>query len=78
MTHRSDTIATVAKRDNVNLFRRFAVMQNWHEASGIPFETFVTADDLHMNDWGYGCIAKILADAIADAASRPTVTASAR
>jgi acyl-CoA thioesterase-1 len=71
-------IATVAKRDNVNLFRRFAVMQNWHEASGIPFETFVTADDLHMNDWGYGCIAKILADAIGDAASRPTVTASAR
>jgi acyl-CoA thioesterase-1 len=70
-------LATLAKRDNVNLFRRFAVMQNWHEASGIPFETFVTADDLHMNDWGYGCVAKILAGAIADAASRPTLTASA-
>ena len=70
-------IASVAKQDNVNLFRRFAVMQNWHEASGIPFETFVTADDLHMNDWGYGCVATILAGAIADAASRPTLTASA-
>ena len=70
-------LATLAKQDNVNLFRRFAVMQNWHEASGIPFETFVTPDDLHMNDWGYGCVAKILAGAIADAASRPTVTASA-
>jgi acyl-CoA thioesterase-1 len=70
-------LATLAKRDNVNLFRRFAVMQNWHEASGIPFETFVTADDLHMNDWGYGCVAKILADAIAEAASRPTLTARA-
>ena len=70
-------LATLAKKDNVNLFRRFAVMQNWHEASGIPFEAFVTADDLHMNDWGYGCVAKILADAIADAAARPTLTARA-
>jgi acyl-CoA thioesterase I len=68
-------IATLAKQYNVNLFRRFAVMQNWREASGIPFETFVSPDDLHMNDWGYGCVAKILAGAIADAALRPVVTA---
>ncbi len=70
-------IATLAKQDNVDLFRRFAVMQNWHEASGIPFETFVSPDNLHMNDWGYGCVAKILAGAIADAASRPILTAGA-
>ena len=70
-------IANVAKRDNVNLFRRFAVMQNWREASGIPFATFLTPDDLHMNDWGYGCIARVLAGAIAEAASRPALTARA-
>jgi acyl-CoA thioesterase I len=70
-------IATLAKQDNVDLFRRFAVMQNWREASGIPFETFVSPDNLHMNDWGYGCVAKILASAIADAASRPVLTAGA-
>ena len=70
-------IATLAKQDNVDLFRRFAVMQSWREASGIPFETFVSPDNLHMNDWGYGCVAKILAGAIADAASRPILTAGA-
>ena len=70
-------IATLAKQDNVDLFRRFAVMQSWREASGIPFETFVSPDNLHMNDWGYGCVAKILAGAIADAASRPVLTAGA-
>ena len=70
-------ISTLAKQDDVNLFRRFAVMQHWREASAIPFETFVSQDDLHMNDWGYGCFAKILAGAIADAASRPIVTAGA-
>jgi acyl-CoA thioesterase I len=70
-------IGTLAKQDNVDLFRRFAVMRNWREASRIPFETFVSPDNLHMNDWGYGCFAKILAGAIADAASRPTLTARA-
>ena len=65
-----DIIATVAKQDKVDLFHRYAVMQNWREASGIPFKTFVSSDNLHMNDWGYGCIAKILAKSIAVAASR--------
>jgi acyl-CoA thioesterase-1 len=69
-------IASLAKQDNVDLFRRFAVMQNWSEASGIPFTTFVSPDNLHMNDWGYGCVAKILGHAIADAASRPILTAT--
>jgi acyl-CoA thioesterase-1 len=32
---------------------------------------------LHMNDWSYGCIAKLLAGAIYDAATRATVTATA-
>jgi acyl-CoA thioesterase I len=68
-------VATLAKQYNVNLFRRFAVMQNWRKTSGIPFETFVSPDGLHMNDWGYGCVAKILAGAIADAALRPAITA---
>jgi hypothetical protein len=28
-----------------------------------------------MNDWVYGCVARILAGAIVDAASRPVLTA---
>ena len=70
-------ISTVANQDNVVLFRRYALMQHWREASGIPFDEFVSPDNLHMNDWGYGCIAKIFAGAIADAASRPILTAVA-
>jgi hypothetical protein len=30
-----------------------------------------------MKDWGYGCVAKLLAGAIHDAAIRPTITATA-
>src|SRR5690606_22828394 len=50
-------IANAAKRDNVLLFRRFALMRHWQVDEKIPFETFVSSDGLHMNDWSYGCFA---------------------
>lgn len=70
-------IATLADQDKVDLFRRYAVMQNWREASGIPFKAFVSSDNLHMNDWGYACVARILADSLAAAASPSIRTATA-
>jgi acyl-CoA thioesterase I len=68
-------IGAVAKRDNVDLFRRFAVMREWTQARRISFQQSVSADGLHMNDWSYGCMAKLLAGAIADAATRVPQTA---
>jgi acyl-CoA thioesterase I len=63
-------IAAAAKRDNVDLFRRFAVMRDWIETRHIPFQQSLAPDGLHLNDWSYGCVAKLLAGAIADAATR--------
>ena len=71
-------IATEAKRTNVGLFRRFAVMRHWREVEGLPFETFVSPDELHMNDWSYACVAKVLAGAIVEAATRSTAMAGGR
>jgi hypothetical protein len=31
-----------------------------------------------MNDWSYGCVAKLLAGAVSEAAMRPTLTAGTR
>ena len=70
-------LASVARQENVGFFDRFALMRYWHEVDGLPFETFVSPDGLHMNDWSYGCFAKWLGVAIADAASRPTATVAA-
>jgi acyl-CoA thioesterase I len=67
-----------AKQYNVNLFQRFAVMRHWRERQGIAFETFVSSDQLHMNDWSYACVAKVLSIAIAEAATRPVSSAAAR
>jgi acyl-CoA thioesterase-1 len=71
-------IATVAKAENVCLFNRFALMRQWYESDRMPFETFVSPDGLHMNDWSYACLAKWLGAAIAEAATRPTATAGGR
>jgi len=54
-----DLLAHAAKSQNVDLFRRFAVMRHWRQVSHIPFEVFISEDELHMNDWSYGCIAKL-------------------
>ncbi len=73
-----DQIALAAKDESVDLFRRFALMRNWHEVQHIPFDAFVAPDALHMNDWSYGCVAKLLAAGIADAVTRPVASAAAR
>jgi acyl-CoA thioesterase I len=69
-------IAATAKEQNVDLFRRFALMRRWHQTDHMPFDAFVSPDGLHMNDWSYACFAKWLSAAVVEAATRPTTTAS--
>jgi lysophospholipase L1-like esterase len=69
-------IAATAKEQNVDLFRRFALMKRWYQTDHMPFDAFVSPDGLHMNDWSYACLAKWLGTAIVEAATRPTATAS--
>ncbi|THD67015.1 MAG: SGNH/GDSL hydrolase family protein [Bradyrhizobium sp.] len=54
----------VAEIRNVGFFPRFEVMRQWHEQQALPIDTFVIADGLHMNDWGYACFAQLLGDDI--------------
>jgi acyl-CoA thioesterase I len=70
-------IATTAKREDVDLFRRFDVMRHWREVDHLEFSAFVSADGLHMNDWSYACMAKELGNAIAEATQRPIMSATA-
>jgi acyl-CoA thioesterase-1 len=74
--HMVELIAETAKVENVDLFRRFDVMKRWHEADHMAFESFVSPDGLHLNDWSYACMAKGLSLAIADAAERPVLSAA--
>jgi len=75
--HMVELIATTAKLENVDLFHRFDVMKRWREDDNMAFESFVSPDGLHMNDWSYACMAKGLSLAIAEAAQRPVMSAKA-
>ena len=57
-------LGKVAAIRHVGLFPRFEVMREWRESQSMPFDSFVIADGLHMNDWGYACFAQLLGDDI--------------
>lgn len=62
-----------AKIESAGLFQRFAIMRHWHTEEGTPFEALLSPDGLHMNDWSYGCIARLIGIAIADAVRSPAM-----
>jgi lysophospholipase L1-like esterase len=57
-------LSRVASIRHVGIFPRFEVMREWHENQSLPVDSFVIADGLHMNDWGYACFAQLLGDDI--------------
>lgn len=70
-------IGATAKAENVQLFQRYELMRHWHDVGRMPFESFIASDGLHLNDWSYNCWAKGMANAIAEAATRPVLSATA-
>ncbi|MEZ5786673.1 MAG: SGNH/GDSL hydrolase family protein [Xanthobacteraceae bacterium] len=75
--HMLRLLAVAARESRVGLFPRFAVMRRWREMQHIPFEAFLAPDRLHMNDWSYACLARLLADTIVEAATGPAAIANA-
>jgi lysophospholipase L1-like esterase len=68
-------LAKIADETGVPVFRRFALMQYWHEAREIAFSDILAPDLFHMNDWSYGCLARNLAAAlVANAQPAPETT----
>jgi acyl-CoA thioesterase I len=63
-------VSSAAKEAKVDLFPRFVLMRGWHDQDAIPFEAFLSPDLLHMNDWSYGCLAKLLSSAMIEAVTR--------
>ena len=72
-----ELISATAKQEDVDLFRRYEVMKRWHKVDRLGFDKIVAPDGLHLNDWSYACMAKGLGLAIAEAARRPVMSATA-
>jgi acyl-CoA thioesterase I len=71
-------IAQATRQTQVDLFPRFAVMRYWMQHEHMAFADFISPDKLHMNDWGYACLARLIGDAITEAAQRTVATAQLR
>jgi lysophospholipase L1-like esterase len=66
-------IADAAEAAGVNVFRRFAMMRQWHEIEKFSFDTMVDPTDpnrLHQSDYSAQRVAFELCEAIAAAAAR--------
>ena len=67
-------IANAAASGGVNVFGRFAMMQQWREIERFSFDVMVDPADvsrLHQSDWSAGRIGWEFCQAIANAAARP-------
>jgi len=66
-----DLLAAIGRQFRVSVFRRSLIMQYWHLDLRMPVEKFLSSDNLHMNDWSYRHMAKLLAKALADVFAPP-------
>lgn len=57
-------MAEVAREKGVGVFPRYEIMRYWFETEGLPYARFIGRDGLHMNDYGYMCIGRLLAQAL--------------
>lgn len=71
-----ELIATEARDHEIGVFKRFDLMKDWHDARHLPFDAFSVADGLHMNDWGYDCLARNMAAAIIGASAPPAMASA--
>ena len=68
-----ELMRTIAAEEKIGVFKRFAIMQHWHEVDHVSFDTLLSPDGLHMNDWSYGCVAKLMSIALTDAVRIPAM-----
>jgi lysophospholipase L1-like esterase len=62
-------IDDVAQERQISVFHRYAAMRYWNVVQRIPFKRFASNDQIHMNDWSYDQLAKLIANAIVNASA---------
>jgi hypothetical protein len=69
-------IAAAAKKAEVNLFRRWALMRHWHVYDNIALPDMIDPadkdDQLHQNDWSTMMISRALCTAITRKVDAPS------
>lgn len=56
----------VARQENVPVFRRFSIMKHLVKSGQYTTDQLLAPDNFHLNDLSYGCLARLMAEAITD------------
>ncbi len=56
----------VARAENVPVFRRFSIMKHLVKSGQYTTDQLLAPDNFHLNDLSYGCLARLMAEAITD------------
>lgn len=70
----NDLLDVTGRETNVDVFDRYHIMKQWVHDERYRFPVFISPDGLHMNDWSYDCIARLLRRAIVNAPSAVSAT----
>lgn len=67
---------SIAEAHRVPVFRRYAIMRHLVSSGQHPVDALLWTDKFHLNDLSYGCLAKLMAAAVAERVRRrePTDT----
>lgn len=57
-------LTRIALEERVGLFRRFDIMRHWVESKRMNFSDMLIQDGLHLTDLSYGCLGRLMADAV--------------
>jgi len=63
-------VSDAARSHGIDLLDRYAVMHHWVSSKAMTLDEPAFVDGLHLNDLGYDCLARVLTDAILDAAGQ--------
>lgn len=56
----------VARQENVPVFRRFSIMKHLVKSGQYTTDQLLAPDNFHLNDLSYGCLARLMAEALTD------------
>jgi len=66
------SMRNIAREEGVPVFRRYAIMRHVIASGQYSVDEFLWKDKFHLNDVSYGCLAELMADAVAAEIRRPS------
>lgn len=68
-----NTMRDVAAETNTPILNRYGIMKHFIDTARYSVRELLASDEFHQNDFSYGCVSNLLADAIEDRLAAPAM-----